>query len=43
MAQTGDPKEGVRAFMEKRPPHFPGSLSRDLPSEFPWWDEPSYE
>ena len=43
MSQTGDPKEGVRSFMEKRPPAFPGKVSSDLPAEFPWWEEPSYE
>lgn len=39
MVQTGagpDAREGVTAFMEKRPAHFAGRVSADLPSTFPW-------
>jgi hypothetical protein len=30
-------KEGVAAFLEKRPADFPGKASADLPNGFPWW------
>ena len=38
-----DAKEGVGAFLEKRPPRFEDSVSRDMPPFYPWWDEPAYE
>lgn len=40
--RTPDAKEGVQSFLEKRPPHFPCAVSKDLPDFFPWWDEPKY-
>jgi enoyl-CoA hydratase/carnithine racemase len=38
-----DAKEGVMAFLEKRPAQFSGRVSADMPPWFPWWDEPRYE
>lgn len=32
-----DVKEGVMAFLEKRPPAFPGRVSTDMPDLYPWW------
>jgi enoyl-CoA hydratase/carnithine racemase len=35
-----DVREGVASFLEKRPPAFPGKVSSDMPSQYPWWTEP---
>ncbi|MEP7302818.1 MAG: crotonase/enoyl-CoA hydratase family protein [Caldimonas sp.] len=41
--QSADAREGVGAFLEKRPAVFPDRVSSDLPSFFPWWEEPVFE
>ena len=40
---SDDVKEGVMAFLEKRPAKFTQKVSKDMPSYFPWWDERPYE
>ncbi len=37
-----DAAEGVTSFLEKRPADYQSKISTDLPSYFPWWDEPDY-
>lgn len=33
-----DNKEGVKAFLEKRPVNFTGTMQHDAPNAYPWWD-----
>ena len=35
-----DVKEGVASFLEKRKAAFPGKVSSDMPSQYPWWPQP---
>jgi enoyl-CoA hydratase/carnithine racemase len=36
---SADAREGVTAFLEKRPAKFPLTVSKDMPDFFPWWEE----
>jgi enoyl-CoA hydratase/carnithine racemase len=38
-----DAKEGVKAFLDKRPARFADKVSSDMPAFFPWWKERRYE
>ena len=40
--RSADVREGVASFLEKRPPHFAGHVSADMPPSYPWWSEPAY-
>ena len=42
-SRSGDAKEGIASFLEKRTPVYPDKVSADLPDFFPWWDEPVYK
>ena len=37
-----DVKEGVEAFLEKRPAKFKSKVSQDMPDFFPWWGERTF-
>jgi enoyl-CoA hydratase/carnithine racemase len=40
--RSGDAKEGVTSFLEKRPAKFPDKVSRDLPQPLPWRSTPPF-
>lgn len=40
--RSGDAREGVMAFLEKRAAVFPDRVSSGMPDYFPWWEEPGY-
>lgn len=42
-SRSGDAREGISSFLEKRTPVYPDKVSTDLPDFFPWWDEPAYK
>ena len=39
MGASADAREGVGSFLEKRPPKFAMSPTRDMPDYYPWWQE----
>jgi enoyl-CoA hydratase/carnithine racemase len=40
--RSADAVEGVTSVLEKRPPHFPLRVSRDLPDVQPGWEAPGF-
>ena len=41
--QSADVREGITAFLEKRPAQFPDRVSDGLPDVFPGWTAPEFE
>lgn len=41
--RSADAKEGINAFLEKRPADFPDAVSTGMPPFYPWWDERPFE
>ncbi|HEY8539409.1 MAG TPA: crotonase/enoyl-CoA hydratase family protein [Steroidobacteraceae bacterium] len=39
LGRSDDAKEGITAFLEKRPARFRDTLSKNLPKFFPWWTD----
>jgi enoyl-CoA hydratase/carnithine racemase len=40
--KSGDAREGVTSFLEKRPPNYPDKVSKDLPDIWPHWKAPEF-
>jgi enoyl-CoA hydratase/carnithine racemase len=40
--KSGDAREGVSSFLEKRPPNYPDKVSQDLPDIWPQWTAPTF-
>jgi enoyl-CoA hydratase/carnithine racemase len=40
--RAADAREGVTSFLEKRPPNYPDTVSRDLPDIWPHWNAPTF-
>jgi enoyl-CoA hydratase/carnithine racemase len=40
--RSGDAREGVTSFLEKRPANFPDRVPRDLPNIWPNWVDPEF-
>ncbi len=43
LGRKADAREGVTAFLEKRPAQWKLRTSSDMPASYPWWDNPTYE
>jgi len=41
--RSGDAKEGINSFLEKRPPAFSETVSGDMPDFVPWWQPRPYQ
>ena len=42
-SRSADVREGIAAFLEKRPAAFPMNAPDGLPEFYPWWRERKFE
>lgn len=42
-SRSGDAREGISSFLEKRVAIYPDRVASDMPEFYPWWNEPGYE
>jgi enoyl-CoA hydratase/carnithine racemase len=42
VGRGADVREGVMSFLEKRSPSFPNKVPEDLPTTYPWWQDPAF-
>ena len=43
MGSSADAREGVKSFLEKRPPKFELSVDRDMPDFYPFWEPRTFD
>jgi enoyl-CoA hydratase/carnithine racemase len=41
--RSADAREGMAAYLERRPPSFPERVSEHMPDFYPWWPQRKYE
>jgi len=42
LGKSNDVKEGITAFLEKRPANFTDKVSKDMPKFYPWWTDRAF-